>query len=543
MIANSTIARVRVFCLIALSTIISTASLADDAFDPSHIPARAVAAIVVHPEQLARSPELELMPWEVIQAAAQQELGIDPLAIRTAVVVAAAPSGEGPPDWGVILRFSQPQRLADKLLEQTEAATVGQVSYQRARGPMEPSFCQLNPQTLLAGSEPLLREMITSPEAPSALRQILTSMPMQNDITAVLALSQIRDLLKQFLAQAPPLPPPLQPLLELPDQVDTVMVAVNLSRERISGIKLIATDDAAAQKVEATLRQSLGFAKQMLLGQVMQSMQQGAQQGAVEEAMQRYAVRVANAIEGRLQPTRTGKQLLITLNADMASSGVLVALLLPAVQAAREAARRTQSSNNLKQIALAMHNYHDTYKCFPAAYSTDAGGKPLLSWRVYLLPFLEQGPLFEQFHLDEPWDSPHNRQLIPQMPEVYRASGSKAPPGKTNYLGIRGQAMAFIAPKQNGGAPQGSRFADFTDGTSNTIMVVEASDEAAVEWTRPADYEPDASQPLQGLGGLRPGGFQAALTDGSVQFISSQIDPEMLMRLFTKNDGKPVQVR
>jgi len=100
--------------------------------------------------------------------------------------------------------------------------------------------------------------------------------------------------------------------------------------------------------------------------------------------------------------------------------GILVALLLPAVQSAREAARRAQCSNNLKQIALAFHNYHDTYRTFPPAYIPDEDGNPKHSWRVLILPFLEQRALYEQYNFDEPWDSPNNRIVgnasIPTMP-------------------------------------------------------------------------------------------------------------------------------
>lgn len=524
------------FCLLLVSS-----AGAGEAVNLSHVPARAVAAVVVHPERLTKSPELELLPWEVIQASAQQEMGIDPLVIETAIVLAAAPTGQEPPDWGAILHFSQPQQLAEKLLEQTDEAAIGGVAYRRAAEPTDPSLCLLNPRTLLIGTEPLLREMIADEGGDSPLRQMLGNLPMRNDVTAVLAVGPLRELVKQFTAQAPPLPPPLQGLLEIPDQLETVIVAVNLSRERLSGIKLIATDDDAAQRLETALQQGLGFAKQMLLGQMLQAM--ADEDGdASQQAMQRYLIRLANTIEARLQPARTGNQLVITLSADYATSGVLVGLLLPAVQSARGAARRAQSLNNLKQLALAMHNYHDTFRSFPAAYNSDAEGKPLLSWRVHLLPFLEQRVLYEQFRLDESWDSPHNLPLIAQMPEVFRAPGSNAPPGKTNYLGVRGEGMAFIAPKQPGTRPAGSRMVEFLDGTSNTMMMVEASDALAVEWTRPADYEPDETQPSQGLVGLRPGGFLGAIVDGSVRFIAEQIDPEMLMRLFTKADGRPVRL-
>jgi hypothetical protein len=233
----------------------------------------------------------------------------------------------------------------------------------------------------------------------------------------------------------------------------------------------------------------------------------------------------------------TGVELLSRQSVPGGSIGstapVAVALLLPAVQSARAAARRAQSMNNLKQIALAMHNYHDVHKTFPAAFTTDKQGKPLLSWRVAILPYIEAQPLYQQFHLDEPWDSEHNQKLIPLMPQVYKAPGSTAGPGKTNYLTVRGPNTVFPGAKA-------VRFADITDGTSNTIMAVEVSDQKAVIWTKPDDFEYDEKNPIAGLVGLRPGGFNAVICDGSVRFISASIDANVLKLLFMRNDGQPV---
>jgi hypothetical protein len=95
---------------------------------------------------------------------------------------------------------------------------------------------------------------------------------------------------------------------------------------------------------------------------------------------------------------------------------VLIAFLLPAVRSARGAAYRSHCSSNLKQIALALHNYHDTFGAFPPAYVADESGKPMHSWRVLILPFLESSPLYDKYRFDEPWDGPNNRQLLKHMP-------------------------------------------------------------------------------------------------------------------------------
>ena len=244
--------------------------------------------------------------------------------------------------------------------------------------------------------------------------------------------------------------------------------------------------------------------------------------------------RVDDGIEFRSSQT-------VPSNGLSVSAPVAVASLLPAVSAAREAARRVAGLNNLKQIGLAMHNFHDSYGGFPAAYSTDKNGKPLLSWRVHILPYVENQALYRQFKLDEPWDSPHNKKLITRMPAVYAAAGSLNSPGKTNYLGIR-TGQAVMAPpavamrgKKN---PLGTRFRDITDGTSNTAMVVEASDAKSVIWTKPDDLVPDVKDPTKGIRGLRRNGFSLLLSDGSVRFLSDRIDPRVLKAVFTRNGGE-----
>jgi hypothetical protein len=218
-------------------------------------------------------------------------------------------------------------------------------------------------------------------------------------------------------------------------------------------------------------------------------------------------------------------------------------MLLPAVQASREAARRAQGINQLKQIVLALVNYESTYRHFPAAYATDAQGKPLLSWRVHMLPFLEEPDLYEKFHLDEPWDSEHNRKLIPLMPSIFAAPGSHSDPGKTNYLAIRVPNGVIVPPrKEDHGKPQpiGIRIRDITDGTSRTLCVVEASDAISVIWTKPDDFTPDENNPINGLIGLRRGGFSAARVDGSVGFYAGDIDVNVIRALFTRDGGEAI---
>ena len=219
--------------------------------------------------------------------------------------------------------------------------------------------------------------------------------------------------------------------------------------------------------------------------------------------------------------------------APLAASALFGFRMAAARPAMMQSAQRAQSMNNMKQIALAMHNYHDAGKSFPPAFKADKEGKPLLSWRVLILPYLEEEDLYRQFKLDEPWDSEHNKKLLDKMPSVYRSPGGKADAGKTNYLGVRGD-KAFFTGKE------GTKIREITDGTSRTIMTVEAAEEKAVPWTKPDDFEYDENDPLQGLVGLQSSGFLAGFADGSVRFISAMIDKETLKALFTRNGGEAI---
>ena len=213
---------------------------------------------------------------------------------------------------------------------------------------------------------------------------------------------------------------------------------------------------------------------------------------------------------------------------------ILVGMLLPAVQQVRAAARRTQSMNNMRQMSLASLNYESAHGHFPTQASYDKAGKPLLSWRVHILPYIEQQELYDQFHLDEPWDSPHNRKLISKMPPSYENPSLGSMNGKTTYLGVAGEGLMFDGKNKIG-------IASITDGTSNTVHMVEADASRAVEWTKPQDYQFDAKRPLDGLGGVHVGGFNATLGDGSVQFITNSVDAETWKKMLTIAGGEVVE--
>jgi hypothetical protein len=225
-----------------------------------------------------------------------------------------------------------------------------------------------------------------------------------------------------------------------------------------------------------------------------------------------------------------------------------VALIFPAFQKLRDAESRTQSSNNLKRIGIALHNYHDTYGQFPPAIVYNANGQPLYSWRVLILPYLEQQNLYQQFKLDEPWDSPHNSVLSQTVLKVYTHPSRSLPPGTTVYLGFNGKDTLFESDPSVGLDPltnPAGRFqtknriripASIPDGTSNTILVAEAAD--PVPWAKPEDLPYAADRPLPKLGDPAKRTFLVLVADGSVRTLQKSISEQTLRAAITKSDGQ-----
>jgi hypothetical protein len=212
-----------------------------------------------------------------------------------------------------------------------------------------------------------------------------------------------------------------------------------------------------------------------------------------------------------------------------------------AEQEKREAAAFVRSRNSLRQLMVAMHNHHDTNRRLPAAYSRKEDGTKLLSWRVHLLPFLGEAALHSQFHLDEPWDSEHNKTLISKIPTVFVApllGDDAAKKGLTVFV-------APIAPKTIFEGSEGIPLSKIRDGTSNTLGFLEVDADHAIVWTKPEDLEIDWKEPLKGLKLWKAGKGSVFLTvfcDGEVKAIDDKINHVDMRRLLQKNDGEVIEI-
>ncbi len=192
---------------------------------------------------------------------------------------------------------------------------------------------------------------------------------------------------------------------------------------------------------------------------------------------------------------------------------------------------RARTVNNLKFIGLALHNFTAINGGRLPTAAICKGGQALLSWRVAILPFLEQFALYERFRLDEAWDSHHNASLLKEMPRVYLpVAYQEVTPHSTYYQGFVGPGALFDGE-------EGTRIADFMCVARPTLMVVEAAQ--PVPWTKPEDGPYDKGGLLPRLGGQFDDGFYAAFADGSVRFIGRGVAHQSIHASVTGRTAKP----
>jgi hypothetical protein len=512
------------------------AAPAEKSLDLTYVQPDAFAVAVFHPRAFFQAPELELFPREVITAAVMKETGIDPATVERVVISYANFQPPQEPLFAVAAYFSEPLDPAQALLpvktRAKESKVAGKTYWVDAAARV--SFAMPDNRTVVVAPEPVLKQLLSGKAADTPMTQLLKRTDFSAHSVSVVSLDAIRNQINALVAQLPPLPPQFQQFLKIPELVSSLEVRAQFGGSPDFEWIFHARDDQAAEQLEGLINQGVAMGKEMLLVQMSRQMRGD---DPVEKATAQYARRLADHFAGLIKPARNGTRVTFAIDTQggWATTGILVALLLPAIQAAREAARRTQSMNNMRQITIAMLNFEGANRTYPPRAIFDKQGKPLLSWRVAILPYLEEGELYREFHLDEPWDSEHNKKLIAKMPATY-ANPSFTTPGKTTYLAPAGDDTILAGEK-------GTRIRDVVDGTSKTILILEADPDRAVEWTRPDDYEVDEKQPFAGLGHLRAGQiFLTGFADGSVRAISLDVDPQTFLSLLKKSDGRVIDV-
>lgn len=238
-----------------------------------------------------------------------------------------------------------------------------------------------------------------------------------------------------------------------------------------------------------------------------------------------------------IRPTRNparGAYTLLELVVVLLILAVMVALfsLASGVKEAREAARRSQCKGHLKGIGLALHNYHEMYQAFPPAYTVDEHGKPLHSWRVLILPYLDQQALYAMIDLSQPWDHPSNAAAARAIPNIYRCPSAELDAMQTTCLAIVDTDSCLLSG-------QSRTLSSITDGPKNTLLVIDAPRTKAVHWMSPIDANQelllglDEQTPLQHRMGLN-----GVLVDDTVKFFSRVLPAETWKGLCTASGGE-----
>ncbi len=326
-------------------------------------------------------------------------------------------------------------------------------------------------------------------------------------------------------------PPPFDALLPLA-KAEVISAGLDVSGPQTT-LTIRADLPAAGDAAEGEKAARAGL---KLLGDMLGQFAAAPAPPGPEGNLIRQLLNDARAAVGKAEVGRDRASVTATLTTPaLATHGAEIATAAAsAVRSAHQAAEQARDANNLKQIALAMYKYNDANGRLPAhAISAKDGKTPLLSWRVAILPYLDQHDLYKQFKLDEPWDSPANKPLIARMPTVYLSP--KAPPGKepgrTHYQVFVGGGAAWDRGDQHPAIPR-----TFVDGTSNTILLAEAAE--AVVWTKPDDLPFDPNKPLPKLGLSPDRPFLVAMADGSVRAVKRTVTDKTLRAAITTAGGE-----
>lgn len=279
-------------------------------------------------------------------------------------------------------------------------------------------------------------------------------------------------------------------------------------------------DESDASKVMATVQAMTSLAINSLEG--MKS-QQGPNAVLANSVL---------PILSKFKPAQEGNTVRYQVEAELVST--LKSLVAP-VLAARKAAQRQVHANNMKQVMLALHLYHDQYQHLPPAVIKDPDSGMLRSWRVELLPLLGYEHLYQQYRKNEAWDSEANMKVLKQIPLPYKQSGSE---GGSNFTGISAAYGNELFFKKDDSV--GRKFTDITDGTSNTIALIESK--TTIPWTKPEEIALDLDKlSFAAMGGFDPNGANFGFADGSVRFLSSTLELKMLRALLTATGGEVIR--
>lgn len=508
--------------------------------DWSYIPPSAAAVVMVRPAEIVSRAEMQPLlavfneQFQSVCGLRLEELAEVQYAVTSLPIPTTAGESEVPSPLILLFRAAKAhdwKKFGDQAAREPVAATFLGKSYVRsAQSPKNFSYYLPDDRTIVLASEPQLQRVLALSKT-SAGKPDWAADWLSGEAGVMVNMTLVNAAIGPQLKQTSPQWAAIAGFAPLWEQTERLFLSAKFGKDlQFKGLVRCGSEEHA-QNVSKTLEAALTLVANSL-GQL------AGQHAAGPNAPQATGAMLALTDLGttlikQTELKREGTAVHLQCDARLDAASTAVALLAPAVMGARTAARRSQSMNNMKQLMLAMHNYADVNKHFPAAVIIGPDGKTPHSWRIEMLPYVDQAALYQQYKMDEPWDSENNKKVLEQMPAVFRHPAADPNSKDASYFAITGETTIFPGMKPSG-------FADIRDGTSNTIMLVEA--QRPIPWTKPEDIPYDPAKPLPKFGGYEPRIFVAALADGSVRNVAQNVDEKILRASFTKAGGEPVQL-
>lgn len=381
-----------------------------------------------------------------------------------------------------------------------------------------------DPQTMLVGTERCVKQMIAARQKSGEIRAEFETLYAASDAAIVMDIESLNEEMQDAFVSTP-----FGPILK-------TIVSANLALDATGGSDSLLSIDIetdgkkSAQQISGMVNGGYLMMKAQLLAAASSEEPRLPDEG-IEKLSELMDSVTIEADEATVSLTMPRIEQPATMLKDLTP---LMKAFFDGLRTELNRGKEAEVRLPIKSMGLAMHNYHDTYNGFPSWNSPqDPNAGKGLSWRVHLLPFLDEAALYTKFNLDEDWDSEHNKALIEQMPAVFKCPGVEKS-GHTSYHVFRGKKTPFGADE-----PQGMR--NIVDGTSNTLMIVQAGSDTADVWTKPSGLEYDPEDPKKCLGNIGER-FIALLCDGSSRFLDGEIDDDTLLRLIEHADGQPVSL-
>jgi hypothetical protein len=457
-------------------------------------------------------------------------------------------AGRFPTDWtedaiavqqqAIVVRTRGEMKVADlskmlflAVVETVEGVAMYHVGVEAAILP----YCAFpDDRTMLCATdqETLVAMLKAREPVDSALAKQLQSIPAERDFAVAGNFEPHRAMLAK-LTRETPVPAPFQAVNELPDQVRTLSASVDFSGPNLLEVRIVAYDEDSAGKLKSTIDEYLGLAESLWVLNGRNMLKDLNDEG-YEEFSKAFATFAKQFFDGRSVSVRDA-----TVTAAWRRPEAADAVVKEAAAMARSVAEKVQSNTrgvNLRHVGLAVGWYHEKLGHYPRRAICDAAGKPLLIWRVAILPYIdeESAALYKEFRLDEAWDSPHNKKLLPRIPAIYRAANVEA--GHTRTLAVVGDDGVFAkgADKPIGDIPDGAAF---------TAIAVEVGADQSVPWTKPAEFIVDKESPKKNLGKLdvaQGRGFWILGGNAGSIVVAASVDDATLLAMFTRSGGEEI---